>query len=195
MMLIKVLFLFCINYFVIRTFFLRRRPDFLKLTRIFSNYDPLQEQLDFVEQLLLTMKTGKSYESAALEVVQSDDLWKKWHRQSENPNQEELICILGHCRKHSSQSYSLLTSFRKTLRQRLRLHEKQKLMTLQAKAQALVSSLIFVALTLSQWLINPDFRGFLSSAGGRLIFSLCFSLVFAGVVIVFNMSRPQEVVL
>jgi len=183
-----------LNYFVLRTL-IRRRGSLISLK------NTSQTRIEFVEQLLMTIKTGKSYESAAHEMSFANNLWKKWIQQSENAStydqlgqkNNEIVQILTFCRKYSSQSYHLLSFFRKTIRQRARLEQKQALMTLQAKAQAIISGLIFAVLVLTQWSINPDFSIFLTTTMGRLVFVACFTFVGLGIGIVFQLSKPREV--
>jgi Flp pilus assembly protein TadB len=154
---------------------------------------------DFLDQILMTMSAGMSFESALKNVSRSDHQWEKWisfakmsQLPQTNDQEKEIIETLRACSAKPTQTYKIMSSLRQSLRLRARLQEKQAAITLQSRAQAIVSILLYAMVVGAQLFLQKDFLTFLKAALGKitLIISLC--LVGGGVKWVFWLSVPKE---
>jgi hypothetical protein len=169
------------------------------------------EEIDLIkliDEILMTMQAGLSFESAAREICSTKSAWNRIFLSAEqlteekntmtngqNHNSGEIIKVFSFCRLNPTLSYKILVSLRQTLRLREKLRRKQSAITLQSRAQALVSLTLFVVLAISQWFMNPDFQVFLSSTSGRFLFIFSSALTGSGVYSVLKLSRPKELAL
>jgi hypothetical protein len=125
---------------------------------------------EFIDHILMSMRVGFSIESALRQLSEQNLVWKSWILESDNiqtsPSTKfedaELINLLRYCRKSPSQSFTILDVYRKTLRLKTQLQEKHHAISLQAKAQAVVSGSIFIVVFGAQWFMQPDFKSFFS---------------------------------
>ena len=159
---------------------------FLMLKTHFSEKnDDLSEIEALTDNLMMSMRAGMSLETALWDFSRgrTNGQTNSWIEASE---------VFDHCLIHPSQSYKLLESFRQTLRMRSKLHRKHSMVSLQAKAQGLVSALLFGLLFLFQLLAVPEFRVFLKLSVGRLVVLMCFVSVFLGLRFIFKMGQPGE---
>jgi Flp pilus assembly protein TadB len=160
---------------------------------------------EIIDEIILIMQTGVSYESAIFQISQrsraGDDFFSFLESERHQNGKKieisgvdrvEIAKILRFCRENSSLSFKMLLSLRHVLRLRRRLHHKQRSITLQARAQAVVSAAIFVVLVCAQWKINPEFQRFMASMAGRLVFCASTLLVGVGLYLVLALSRPEE---
>jgi len=154
---------------------------------------------DFLDQILMNMRSGMSFESAQKHLNPPHGPWEKWILSSQTPangstndQETEIVTVLRACFDNSTQTFKILSSFRHSLRLQTKLHQKQNAMTLQAKAQAGISVALFLVLFLAQWFLQPNFSNFLRSSGGRLALMTSLFLVGGGVKWVFWLSRPRE---
>jgi hypothetical protein len=148
-------------------------------------------------EIILIMHTGTSFEGAMVLVGQRSqeaaDLLKALDGDDfARSDHSEVVKVLRFCRENSSVSYRLLHSLRQVLRLRRRLHGRQRSITLQARAQAIVSGAIYVLLLFTQWQLNPEFQKYMATRDGRMGLSASFLLVAAGLFVVTELARPGE---
>lgn len=110
----------------------------------------------------------------------------------QNYEHKEFQKIFSFCRKNPSQSFKILSSLRKTLRLKAVLAQKQSSVSLQAKAQAVVSAILYAGLLVAQAFLNPDFGNFIGSTGGRAMLAFSAILAASGIALVFRLSLPGE---
>jgi Flp pilus assembly protein TadB len=179
------------------------------LVAIFERFKKNRRELldlsPMLEEIIMTMQTGVSFEPAAREICAKNGAWNRIFHLSEsekgqkipmtngqNDMSEELLKIFTFCRINPSLAYKNLNSLRQTLRLRAQLQQKQTVLTLQARAQAIVSSLLFIILCGVQWIMNPDFQVFIISNTGRWLFLFSVALTAAGIALVFRIALPKE---
>lgn len=163
--------------------------------------------LEFLNDVIMLMKAGNSFENALEQVGNSDFVFGNdvvAPTFTKNDAQKSQFCsktvtkigsVVSRCRKKSSQSIRILEVYKEieVLRQRLR--SKQHAITLQAKAQAIVIGIIYVLLFVLQWFLNPQFSTFLVTRVGFLVGVASFTSVSVGIWLVFRIgnSFPKEV--
>jgi hypothetical protein len=157
---------------------------------------------DFLDQTIMNMRSGMSFELAKTHLTPTNGPWVKWislsnlpQLTSTNGQELEIISILRVCRAHSSQIFKILSCMRTSIRLQRRLHRKQQAMTLQAKAQAIVSIVIFLCIFTAQFFLQPEFLNFLRTSGGKLTVACSILLLSIGVRWVFWLSRPRDLTL
>lgn len=177
---------------------------FLILTAIFAPYlhfsniaRPLEEEIEiFIDHVIMSMRGGLSLESIFLELNTLQPKWKIFFVDGRTNGQssaiKDVVNLFAYCRKHPTQSCGVLESFRTTLRLRSQLQRKHKMISLQAKAQAMVSLLLFLVIFVFQWASVPEFKDFLNFSIGRLLITLSFLLVGLGIGWIFKMGKPGE---
>lgn len=190
MSVIKLCMFFSINYFFFRTC-----VRILSANRGENRAQPPVQSEDFINELILTMQTGASFEVSARQLSQKSDDFARIFLLAEAETASEcgeMTRILAFCLKNASQSYKILQTLRHVLRLRSRLSRKQEAISLQARAQAVICSCLFAILVLVQWKINPEFTKFLATAMGRGTFVTSSVLVIAGLFLVLRLAKPRE---
>lgn len=168
-------------------------PIFCIISSIKSKKTAIEDVIsDFLDQILMNMRAGMSFERAQMHLNPPRGPWEKWISPPTNDQETEIVTVLRACGENSSQTFKILSSFRHSLHLQMRLYQKQNAMTLQARAQAGVSVVLFVVLFLAQALMQPDFLVFLNSSGGKLALVTSVLFVSGGVRWVFWLSRPRE---
>ncbi len=145
------------------------------------------DKILFVDELILNMKAGISFETSYATAVQSTNGWEKFEKSDAKMSQ-----LTSFCRKNSSLSFKALSFFRETEKLRQKLHTKQETVSLQAKAQAIVSVFLYLVIFLAQWAWNADFKMIFQFSGGRLIFFFSLLLMAIGIFLVFKMAQTKD---
>jgi hypothetical protein len=155
-------------------------------------------ELFLAEELILTIKTGISLENALRKLSERDFRYQILLSNTDSASTNDLkdtsklVSLIKFARKNSSVSLKALIFFRESEKLRKKLQSKQKNITLQAKAQAVVSIFIYLALLIAQFLMSADFQKWIFSTSGRFVFILSAGLLAMGVFCVFKMAEVKE---
>jgi Flp pilus assembly protein TadB len=155
---------------------------------------------DFVDALIAGMTSGISFEASARDLCARDFQFKRlWimteqarNAPTKDQNRGDFLSLILYCRENPSQSFKVLQSFRRTLKLERRLHDRHSAISLQAKAQAAVSGVLFVLLFATERMILPGYSAYIDSRDGRMGIFVSISLLVMGIFIIFKFSLPKE---
>lgn len=153
----------------------------------------------FVDEVILTMQSGQSLEGSLRKIAEERKEFFKFLQLSESSQSKDVpisdisfVKMLVFCRKNNSLSFKVLKFYREIEKLRERLLTKEKNISMQAKAQAIISGFLYAGIFAAQYSWNPDFSKALSSSEGKLIVVFSFCLLAAGLWLVFKMSKTKE---
>lgn len=167
---------------------------FSVLNLIFRKYSFKKQQrstLTYVDDVLMTMRAGYSIDSA-IKICANQNANTMNSTNGQLATDPEFLKIVAFCHQSPTMSFKILSTFQKTLRLKEKLYLKQQNLSLQAKAQSIVSVLVFLLLMTTQFKLNPDFSTFLTKPLGRFLFVASILWLFVGVRLVFKFSQPKE---
>lgn len=181
-----------------------------KMLQVFATYkqsNSLETAVNIVgsvDELILTMRTGLSFDSSLRKFEPQSPVMKAMIQKfingagegaysSGSEFEKDTWSILLACRRNPSQSFRIIRSFRTTLRMKLRMLERLATASVQPKAQAMVSCLLFMLIFVFQYFCNPDFRVVLSKDSGVILMMFSIGLLSVGVYFVFWLSKPKKV--
>jgi hypothetical protein len=161
------------------------------------NTKPIEEQIEgFFDHLIMSMRSGMSLESVLLDLEAFDPYWKLFFADCRTNDQpeiaKEITNVLKFCRARPTQSCGIIEKFRHSLRLRSKLNRKHRMISLQSKAQALVSLFLFVVIMIFQFFSVPEFRDFLKHSEGKLTLAFSVALMLLGIAWIFKIGSPGD---
>jgi len=160
--------------------------------KYFRRSDLTQTELeDILGTLILTLQSGRSFENAVQDLL-SDHTQLSAQLESKGTHATEMVQILNQCRQKPAQSLKILSCYRNFQRLRSRFTQKASSASLQAKAQGVVSAVIYLVIFVFQFWVNDDFRVFFATSFGRGLIILSLILLGGGMFWVFRMSKLRE---
>lgn len=188
-----------VGFVISKAFFAYMLLEILILKFVFQKMKPrTQDFLHLTDEIMLNLKTGQSF-LQIFRVLKSKNpnLEKIFAKQekglaSRNTNENQFIEIIQFCSMHPSLSYKVLEAYKRKLKISKRLLEKQKTISVQPKAQAAISGVLYAAIFVFQWHFQPDFSLMFDNSLGRGLLFLSFVLILTGIYLVFRISKPSE---
>ena len=152
--------------------------------------------LTLLDQILMNMRAGNSFSSTINTLGEQNSQLRMWISRSQGPSscqtndqESEIIHGLRVCQERPTLAFNYLSALRTSLRFQNQLFQKQRAVTLQARAQAGTSAALFLLIFWGQIVFEPDFLEFLRATVGKGVVVLSLSLVLCGIWAVFKISR------